>query len=371
MKKRLCIVHFQPLEKYPPVVNFIRFIQEQNDPEKEIHVVSIHPGTGKNVLEFPGVRVHRLGTWKDKQRIARLFFYIFFNIRVLLLLLRVWPGQILYYETLSAFGPWVYKRIFNKRVRLFIHYHEYTSPAEYESGMVLGRWLYKKEKQIYQQAEWVSHTNEERMAMFLQDVKHCRPLHTYILPNYPPVSWQKRATQVQGNSDSKIGFVYVGALSMETMYAAEMALFIAKHPESCYWHIYSGNPEEQFISFLQNLKASNIHFKGAIAYDELPAVLPAYDIGVILYKGTTPNFTYNAPNKFFEYLICGLNVWYPLVMKGMVPFEQLIRKPWVKGINFEDPHFPNPQSALRGESIPVAIYTAEKVYGSLYRSIWQ
>jgi hypothetical protein len=52
-------------------------------------------------------------------------------------------------------------------------------------------------------------------------------------------------------------------------------------------------------------------------YAELPALLAEHDIGLILYKGNTINFVYNAPNKLFEYLRCGLDVWYPREMAGI------------------------------------------------------
>ena len=35
-----------------------------------------------------------------------------------------------------------------------------------------------------------------------------------------------------------------------------------------------------------------------------------YHIGLTLYNGHIPNFVYNVPNKVFEYLACGLDVWY-------------------------------------------------------------
>ena len=39
-------------------------------------------------------------------------------------------------------------------------------------------------------------------------------------------------------------------------------------------------------------------------------MLVNYDVGLILYNGNSTNFIYNAPNKLFEYLACGLDVWF-------------------------------------------------------------
>ena len=52
----------------------------------------------------------------------------------------------------------------------------------------------------------------------------------------------------------------------------------------------------------------------------MPALLADYDIGLILYKAHTKNYKYNAPNKLFEYLVCGLKVFYPDVMLGIKPY---------------------------------------------------
>jgi hypothetical protein len=39
-----------------------------------------------------------------------------------------------------------------------------------------------------------------------------------------------------------------------------------------------------------------------------------------LYKGHIPNYIYNVPNKVYEYLACGLQVWYS---KDLLTTEKL------------------------------------------------
>ena len=46
-----------------------------------------------------------------------------------------------------------------------------------------------------------------------------------------------------------------------------------------------------------------------IEYFEIPKILKNYHVGVVLYKAVTLNYKYNSPNKIFEYLACGLDVW--------------------------------------------------------------
>jgi hypothetical protein len=148
-----------------------------------------------------------------------------------------------------------------------------------------------------------------------------------------------------------------------------MAEFVARHQDECFWDIYSDNHNEEVIAFLKTLNAPNIHFKGAVAYDDLPLVLPKYDVGVILYNGNTPNYEYNAPNKFFEYYICGLNVWFGQGMKGMIPYIKADSKPVVELVNFDHLTIPVRERAVRIEHLPEAAYTAENVYLSLWKCL--
>jgi glycosyltransferase involved in cell wall biosynthesis len=365
------IVHFQTLEKYPPVNNFIRFVSSQPDYENNLHVITVHPGKGKTAVEFPNVATHRIATIKERNRFSRLFFYIYFNVKALLLLIKHKPASILYYETLSAFPALWYKKWINPKVRLFIHYHEYTSPEDYASGMVISRLLHKSERKLYEKATWVSHTNATRMAFFLKDIGKQRGINTAILPNYPPAQWIQSAASVKRADDKRIGFVYVGALGMTSMYTREMAEFVANHSDKCYWHIYSDNHEKEAREYLARLNAPNIVFKGGVKYDDLPLVLAQYDIGVIIYKGVSLNHIYSEPNKFFEYLVCGLNVWYPEEIKGMHGFEQSKIRPWVRQVNFTDLQFPECADGYRKEQIQEQPYTADSVYEKLWKKLNQ
>jgi hypothetical protein len=367
--RTLMIVHFQPLEKYPPVINFIRFAAERQDDSLSFQVITTHPGKEKAIIDFPGAHINRLVTWKKSSRISRLVFYMMFNVKSLWALIKARPSRILYYETLSSFGPWFYTTFINKKAKVFIHYHEYTTQEEYASGMMLCRWLHKYEKKLYPSATWISHTNQDRMQFFLKDLNSSIPFGTYIMPNYPSATWYKKAEKVSRNSDPRIGFVYVGALSINNMHTREMANFVASHKNECYWHIYSDNHDTEALDFLRSLKADNIAFKGGVLYDDLPTILPAYDIGVILYTGNTPNYAYNAPNKFFEYVSCGLNIWYPKGMKGLHAYEQPTVKPWVRCVDFNELTLPPQGEALRTNSLEPQRFTAERVYDTLWKCI--
>ncbi|MBO9200157.1 MULTISPECIES: glycosyltransferase family protein [Niastella] len=243
------------------------------------------------------------------------------------------------------------------------------SPKEYKQGMVINRWLHNLERLLYARAEWISHTNETREQLFTNDIGIKKKLSTYTLPNYPSGNWYTIASKVNRNNRPEIGFVYVGALSMHTMFTKEMALFISNNVGKCYWDIYSDNCEAEVMSFLKELAAPNISFKESVSYNTLPQILPRYDIGVILYKGDTPNYAYNAPNKFFEYSAAGLTVWFPPGMKGMMPYEQQEKKPFVLCVEFDNLTLPSESEARRIEQLPAQMYLAENVYSRLWEKI--
>ena len=362
----ICIIHFNPIEKYPPVLNFLQYISSNVKEDQRVTVITtLLPGTF--VLEnLPGIHIERVVRWGNRNKLQRIFFYWQFHVRALKLLRSLRPRSVLYYESFSAGAPCLYKKWIYPACRLFIHYHEYTSKEEYQQGIILNKWMHRLERMVYKSTDWISHTNEMRMKLFLKDTGLEQYPNVHLLPNYPPAGWHKKALGVKREGDSqRIGFVYVGALSLNTMFTREMALFIKSHPDEFYWDIYSDNHDKEVLVFLEQLKAPNIFFKQSIRYANLPAVLPSYDIGVILYKGDTFNYRYNAPNKFFEYLTCGLNVCYPLTMDGMKAYDQQHAKPWVLGIDFNNIEI-RAMDLHRIAEIPVQKYSADNVYEDLW-----
>jgi hypothetical protein len=367
---QICIVHFNLIEKYPPVINFIRYLAEHAAKDQvRVTVITTEAEDATQQLEVPGIEIRRVAKWKnDRIRLRRLGFYMSFAQRALAVLRSIKPSVVLYYETISAAAPLFYKQYVNKDAKIFVHYHEYMSPQEYNYGIFVVKWLHRLERKMYPQIHSVSHTNHERMKKFLSDVGNVKGENTGIVPNYPPAGWQKRSRLVRRSADPRTGFVYVGALSFETMYAREMIDFVAAHPAECYWHIYSNNFDTEVTKYIEQKNPGNIEFKGGVSYDQLPSILGQYDVGLILYKGTISNFVFNAPNKFFEYFCCGLNVWFSQNMLGMHPYLRS-GKPWVKMVDFANLSLAGDQEMKRIESVPECIYNSETVYADFYDRI--
>ncbi|HEY4290075.1 MAG TPA: hypothetical protein VGN00_23405 [Puia sp.] len=331
--KKLAIIHFSPIELFPPTMNWLFFLDGAAGEDTRIRVFTMRPGdVSRKLMPESGkiriIRPVRAGAkgWKAWSN------YVMYYIQTIIGLLLWRPDTVLYYETLSSLPALLYKRYLNRKAGLYIHYHEYTSPAEYEQGMRMSRTLHKLERNSYKLADWISHTNAQRIRLFRSDMGDTGLPDLYELPNYPPISWEP--TGQRNLSAGPIKVVYVGALSLETMYIAEFAEWVTAQHGKVTWDIYSDNISDETRAYLLSLGVSTIRFREAVDYQALPQVLAAYDIGVILYKGHIPNYVYNAPNKLFEYLACGLDVWFPNVMEGIDPFVTSGTYPKVLSLDF-------------------------------------
>ncbi len=164
----------------------------------------------------------------------------------------------MYYETISSLPAYLYKRFFNKKAELYIHYHEYITPAEYGNGMKLTKLLHKFEMQLYPVAKWVSHTNESRMQMFIKDIAPARIHEPKILANYPPKAWSTKSTTKRS---LPVKMVYAGSLSMDTMYTREFAGWVEAQNGKVTWNIYSYNITRDTINIPGNIEFCIHQFK--------------------------------------------------------------------------------------------------------------
>ncbi len=146
---RICIVHFNPIEKYPPAINFLRYISNKNN-DTPVIVITTSSDDTVNRVSIPGIEIKRVVIWNKKDgRLLRIWLYFLYHVKSYIILKKFHPDSILYYETLSAGAPALYKKFIDKNVAIFIHYHEYTSLKEYKNLMVLNRWLRHLELGLY------------------------------------------------------------------------------------------------------------------------------------------------------------------------------------------------------------------------------
>ena len=321
--KRLAVVHYLPLEFYPPAVNFLNAIAK-----KELlntKVWTTHNNKKRKVYKNPTLSSisRTIAPKKNDYKGFRLLKYLLFNFKTFMGLLFFNPEVILYYESYSAGPVYWYLKYFSTNKRLFIHCHEYFDPQWYAKGMSLVKLYHTYEKKyLYPNAAWISHTNAQRVAFFLADHPKLSSEVLKIMPNYPPKIW---SSQVNGKSKASkdiIRTVYVGSLSLKDTFIREYCDWVLKQNGKVCFHVYAYNLDDDTIEYLSSLNTDYIVFytKG-VEYNKMPALLADYDIGLILYKAHTKNYKHNAPNKLFEYLACKLLVLYPDVMSGMALYQ--------------------------------------------------
>lgn len=304
-RRKLAIIHFQPVEKYPPVLNFVDCLRKAG---QFAAVVCTTHGVN-NVWRFKApnyVSIFRFG----KQALSPIHRYICygaFNLLSFLKLLLFRPDCVLYYETYSIFPALLYKSLFPK-TKLSAHYHEYLTLTEINKSSPYLRWLCKIERNYYKKIDSISHTNKDRLLLFKADYPELGVEKLKVIPNYPPAIWYQSERTENRRIDSK-RVVYVGALSMDTMYTEVFSRWIVDQNGAYTLDIYTDNLAPGISEFLEGMNTSLIRLRKPLPYFELPNVLPNYDIGVVLYNGHIPNYVYNVPNKVIEYYACGLEVW--------------------------------------------------------------
>lgn len=326
---KIALVHFQPLEHYPPVMNCIRDMEEAK--VSELKIFSTHSKNNWFSSSYP---IYRLGNYTTS-RWSRYWTYLNFNFVSFFFLCYYRPKKVLYYETYSSWPVYWYKKLFPS-VYIFIHFHEYVSENEKKVSSAYYKYLLKKETALLKKAIWISHTNEDRMRFFQQDYPFVRKEQCHILPNYPPADWALRAQQIRANRQVSAikRMVYVGALGIDTTYIQEIAAWIIEQKGAYTLDIYSANVDKAVLDFLHNLKSSYILIHKEILYFELPEQLATYDIGLVLYKGHIPNYVYNVPNKVYEYLVSGLEVWHSEELISTNKFKQEYDIQQLISINF-------------------------------------
>jgi hypothetical protein len=336
-RNRIAVVHWLPLEQFPPVENLLKELGRGDD--VTVRCFTTRNDRGLPDLDTGGIKTLR---WtfpsKGMNRWSRLLLLVGFQLWVSLRLVVFRPSTVLYYEPHSAGAVFLYVMLFG-RVRLFVHNHEYREQSHFKDpGNRLFALFHRLEKRfLYRRAEMISHTNQDRVRMFLEDLPSIDPAKMRAIPNFPAHDWLSDLEPRQG--DGPIRMIYVGAASFQDTFIREFVeWFGSQPPDSVTLTLMVNNTHPETREWLLGLREQNISVNvNGVPYSELPRVLREHDIGVILYRGTTRNYIYNAPNKLFEYLICGLDVWFPQVMVGIRSYADKPERPRVRAVDFAAP----------------------------------
>lgn len=335
---KLIVIHYYPIDYFPPVMNLINAIQEKIN----ISVITTKKSNSLAEYNTNKARIFRpIKENKTDSPVVILIKYLIFTLFSLITLIRTKPQIILYYESISALAPYLYKKYINNKIQICIHYHEYMTPDEYKRpGMRLSKFNHKLEvKYLYYNSVWISQTNRYRLNFFLKDNPTIPTKNCKILPNYPPKKWHVNLKVHTQNGIIKC--VYIGSLSLNNTYIKEFCEWIQSQDGKITFNIYSFNFHPNVKKAIQDINSPYIIFhEVGIQYSDIPHILQNYDIGILLYKGLSFNFKYNETNKFYEYLISGLDVWYPKEMTLLHEMDKSVYAPNILEIDFRNKLFP-------------------------------
>lgn len=305
------ILHFQPIEHYPPVLNLLGCVEDQA-------YCCTTKSTKYVVYQDKKHSIYRFSKTSPR-KLNRLWQYFWFNLASTLLLFWKRPASVLYYETISAFPALLYKKIRGKKVKVAVHYHEYVSPEEHRKGMFINKKLHAFEQKMYAQLDWISQTNTIRKQLFCDDENI--PLdNVQTVANYPTRYWAKKNNV--WNKEETLKLIFVGySVDPKGSYIKEVIDWLSLQAIKTQLDIYCLQQDSLPKSLKGSKGSVSVQLHPPVNYENLPETLKRYHIGLILYKGLTPNYVHNAPNKLFEYLSCGLDVWYPTEMDGIKPYQ--------------------------------------------------
>jgi hypothetical protein len=287
----------------------------------------------------------------------------------------------------------MYTKYCNRKCRIFIHFHEYASKQWYQTTMKQVRYFHHFEKKwLFPRATWISQTNSDRLQFFHQDHPYLKKEQLHVMPNYPPKSWRIRelaqkhisklhnkpvaksqqANQLISSKANPLKLIYVGSLSFQSTYLKELCEWVVLQNGKVQFDVYAYNLYTDVKDYLKNMNSPYVnYYEEGIAYNDQPKVLSQYDVGLILYKAHNQNYTYNAPNKLFEYLACDLDVWYPEVLQGPKPYVTKNSFPKVVPVDFEDLENFDYTKAIDKEGLEYkpSVYFCKEVYGEMVDEI--
>ena len=339
MSKRLFIYHYNPIELFPPVVNFLNFADVALAPEWQVKVYTTYPPDSVGLYHSSSRRIQiiRLGSGFSKGKKWRnLISLIWFNLAGTFQLSLTRINALLYFETSSALPTIIGKLLLKKNFNLYIHYHEYMSPKDYARTRFQS-YIQSKELLLYNKAQWVSHTNQKRMEMFLHDIHQPFLKNSEIMPNYPPAEWITHKNPSLRSVDV-IRFVFVGSVAEQGSYIREFLTWLGGLKRDYTFDIFTQSETESLLRIIRECNVKGVRIRGYVNNSNLPDVLSSYHVGLILYKGIELNVIYSAPNKLFEYLACGLDVWVDTAIKGVEPYYTEKVFPKVVPVSFSNLH---------------------------------
>ena len=358
--KEVILIHHRAIAIYPPIINLTRFFSEQ----KGIKVILFSTSFANAPVFNQHVEMGRKSYSSTGLGSLQFYFDVFRK------LVEKPQVPVFYFESLSSLPVWLYLKVFRRSKRKTLaHFHEFFSAGDYLRQSFWEKNGRRLEGKIFHKLSWISHTNSDRLSFFKKEFPHLESSKLHVLPNFPPSAWQVEQPMAKSGS---LKFVYVGSLSFETIYVKEFVAWLNSISASATCDFYSLNANVEMIDYLKN-QSRNVAYKGPLSYEDLPKILPQYHIGLIMYRGLSKNVIFSAPNKLFEYLACGLDVWCSSELISSKPYSLTETFPKVIMVDFTKLNEFDYESALdrQGLTFKPSPYRMEPVLENLFQVLNQ
>lgn len=110
---KIAILHFLPLKKYPPVVNFLNMLDKKNV-AGTIKVSLTTNYASLSHISFSNIEVTKhSGLIETDKRVRQALHYVYFNLFAFFALISYRPNKVLSYDSLSVLPGIFYKPLFS------------------------------------------------------------------------------------------------------------------------------------------------------------------------------------------------------------------------------------------------------------------
>ena len=93
---KMVIIHFHPVELYPPIMNMLNTLGENC--KNEIFVFTYEPSHSKKLYHHPNIQIVRFKSYQNQSRLKRILSYLSFTVKTVSSLIKLNPKNIFYYE---------------------------------------------------------------------------------------------------------------------------------------------------------------------------------------------------------------------------------------------------------------------------------
>ena len=143
------VLHYNPISLYPPAESGVRFLEHSGC---EVRVIT---------TQMPVVQ--------PIPKLLLSFHILSFNLRALFAIVSRRIDLLVIYEHLSIL-PIHLCRLLHPECKVWVHFHEYTSPREIENGGFYSRCCWLQVAKVLDQVSLYTHTNAWRLEEFRKDL---------------------------------------------------------------------------------------------------------------------------------------------------------------------------------------------------------